>query len=126
MWAMKTIYMLYGMCNPKSYLSAEVRVVLMKLAWMVSYRDTLPGVYLLHALMANDAKVLGNTVFEVIHPTYSLSKRMRKELIIINISLVLEKRVIQSISSSDSFDGLGFKGYLEKIDRLRNIFVLLA
>ena len=61
-------------CNAKTYVSVEVRVVLMKFAWMVSYRDTLPGVYLLHT-MANDAKVLRNTVFEVIHPAYSLPKR---------------------------------------------------
>ena len=105
------------MCNAKTYVSAEVRVVLMKLAWMVSYRDTLLGIYLLHTLMANDAKVLRNTVFEVIHPACSLPKRIRKELIITNISFAAEKRMIQSISKQWFVSQTRFKGCPEKIDR---------
>ena len=86
---MKTIYnMRYGVYVQWKNLS-EVWVVFMKLAWLVSYRDTLSGVHLLHPLMANDAKILTYTVFEVIHSAYSLPKWVREELIITSVSFTL-------------------------------------
>jgi hypothetical protein len=120
---MKTIYNDgYVQC---SNVSTEVRVVLVKLAWLVSYRDTIPGVHFLHAMMANDAEVLGNTVLEVIHPTHSLPKGMREEFIIAYVLLALQKRVVQSVSSCDPLYRLRFKGCFQKIDRLRDSFLVL-
>ena len=87
---METIYnMRYGVYVQCKNLSTKIRVILMKLAWLVSDRGTLPGVHLLHALMANDAKVFSDTVFEVVHPAHPLPKGVRKELIISNVSINL-------------------------------------